>query len=169
MNAFLWNRRRKFLRGNLGSNLRAGFLSASLILIALPAFAGLGEDFSSVQADQAHMQGALRSTQTAAYTVHEITAPSGVIVREYVSSSGKVFGVAWQGPWPPDMRQILASYFDNYRQASQAQANSHAGRRPLVIDQPELVLQSGGHMRSFTGRAYVPSLLPAGVSAETIQ
>src|ERR1700731_1152653 len=80
VNAFLWNRRRKFLRGNLGLNLRTGFLSASLILIALPAFAGLGEDFSSVQADQAHMQGALRSTQTAAYTVHEITAPSGVIV-----------------------------------------------------------------------------------------
>jgi hypothetical protein len=77
--------------------------------------------------------------------------------------------VAWQGPWRPDMRQILSNYFENYRQASQAQVNSHAGRRPLVIQQPELVLESGGHMRSFMGRAYIPALLPAGVSAETIQ
>jgi len=115
------------------------------------------------------MQGVLRSTEAAAYTVHEINAPTGIIVREYVSASGKVFGVAWQGPWPPDMRQVLANYFDTYRQASQAQANSHPGRRPVVIDQPDLVVQSGGHMRSFIGRAYVPALLPAGVTAETIQ
>jgi len=147
----------------------AVMMLASAVLLSLPAFAGLGDDASSVQADQAHMQAALRSTQTAAYTVHEITAPTGTIVREYVSAAGKVFGVAWQGPWRPDMRQILSNYFENYRQASQAQVNSHAGRRPLVIQQPELVLESGGHMRSFMGRAYIPALLPAGMSAETIQ
>jgi hypothetical protein len=145
-------------------------LLATMPIIALPAFAGLGEDVSSVQADQAHVQGSLRTTQTEAYTVHEIQAPTGTVVREYVSpTSGKVFAVAWQGPWPPDMRQILANYFAQFQQAAQAQVNSHAGRRPLVIEQSGFVMRSGGHMRSFAGHAYIPAMLPQGVSAEAIR
>jgi len=144
----------------------AAVLSATLLMMDSPALAGLGEDVSSVQADQAQMLGSLRSTQTQSYAVHEIQSATGTTVREYVSG-GKVFAVAWQGPWPPDMRQILASYFDQYQQA--AQASSRAGRRPLVIEQPGLVVQSGGHMRSFAGRAYIPEMLPPGVSGEAIQ
>jgi len=155
--------------GRAKVSLWAGILSAMFILIALPAFAGLGEAASSVEADQVHMQGALRSTQTQAYAVHEITAAPGTVVREYVSTSGKVFAVALQGPWPPDMRQILAGYFEQYHQAVQTQANSRAGRRPLLIEQPGLVVQSGGHMRSFAGRAWVPEMLPPGVSREEIR
>jgi hypothetical protein len=151
------------------NSFRAAVLSVSLVLLGLPAFAGLGEDSSSVEADQAHMQGQRRITQASSYSVHEIKAPTGTIIREYVSPSGQVFGVAWQGPWLPDMRQILASYFETYRQASDAQANSHTGRRPLVIKQPDVVVRSGGHMRSFSGQAYVPALLPKGVTAATIQ
>jgi hypothetical protein len=147
----------------------AAILSASLVLLALPAFAGLGEDSSSVDADQAHIQGERRITQASSYSVHEIKAPTGTIVREYVSASGQVFGVAWQGPWLPNMQQILASYFETYRQASEVQANSHTGRRPLVINQADLVVRSGGHMRAFAGQAYVPTLLPKGVTAATIQ
>jgi hypothetical protein len=150
-------------------SLWAGLLSATMLVIALPAFAGLGEAASSVQADQARMQGSLRTTQTQAYTVHEINSATGTVVREYVSPSGKVFAVAWQGAWPPDMRQILAGYFDQYQKAAQIQANSRAGRRPLLIDQPGLVVQSGGHMRSFAGRAYIPEMLPQGVAKEEIR
>jgi Protein of unknown function (DUF2844) len=150
------------------SFLWAAILSATLPMIDLPAWAGLGEDVSSVQADQAKMLGSLRSTQTQAYAVHQIQAANGTVVREYVSG-GKVFAVAWQGPWPPDMRQILASYFDQYQQAAQTQVSSRAGRRPMKIEQPGLVVQSGGHMRSFAGRAYIPEMLPPRVSAEAIQ
>ena len=148
---------------------RASVLSATMLISVLPAFAGLGEAASSVQDDQAHMYGTLRTTQTQAYTVSEIQSPTGVTVREYISPSGKIFGVAWQGPWPPDMRQILASYFDQYQQAAQSQIRSHAGRRPLMIEQPGLVVQAGGHMRSFAGRAYIPEMLPQGVSAEEVR
>ncbi len=150
------------------SALWATMLAASICL-SLPAFAGLGEEASSIDADQAHMQGERRTTQAAAFSVHEIKTPTGLTVREYVSSSGQVFGVAWQGPWPPDMRQILANYFETYRQAAEAQANWHTGRKPLIIRQPEFVMHSGGHMRSFNGRAYVPSLLPSSVTPESIQ
>lgn len=143
-------------------------LSAAVLMIHSPALAGLGEDVSSVHADRAQMLGSLRSTQTQSYAVHEIHGATGTTVREYVSG-GKVFAVAWQGPWPPDMRQILAGYFDQYQQAAQTEVSSHAGRRPLKIEQPGLVVQSGGHMRSFAGRAYVPEMLPPGVSVEAIQ
>jgi hypothetical protein len=153
---------------NLG--LWATILSALAVFSAMPAFAGLGEDVSSVDADQAHMQSSRRTiTQMQAYTLHEIQSPTGTIVREYVSSSGKVFAVAWQGAWPPDMRQVLANYFAQYQQAAQAQVNSRTGRKPLVLEQPGIVIHAGGHMRSFAGRAYVPGLLPQGVSAEEIR
>jgi Protein of unknown function (DUF2844) len=144
-------------------------LGATLLLASLPAFAGLGEDADSVAADQAHMQASLRITQTQAYTLREMRAPTGTVVREYVSPSGIVFGVAWQGPWPPDMRHILANYFGQYQQAAQAEATSRGGRRPLVIELPGFVLQSGGHMRSFAGRAYIPQMLPRGTVAEAIR
>jgi hypothetical protein len=146
------------------------FVFSVVFGLAVPAFAGLGDDASSVQADQAHMLGTLKTTQTQAYTVNEIQAPTGIVVREYVSpTSGKVFGVAWQGAWPPDMRQVLASYFTQYQQAAQAQADLRAGRHPLLIALPGLVVESGGHLRSFVGRAYVPGSVPQGMSAEAIR
>jgi hypothetical protein len=152
------------------SVLRPAIISAAMLMISIQAFAGLGENVSSVLADQARMQGSLRTTQSASYTVHEITAASGVVVREYVSpATGKIFAVAWQGSWPPNMRQVLADYFAPYQQAAQAQANLHAGRRPLLINQAGLVVESGGHMRSFTGRAYIPDMLPEGVKTEAIR
>jgi Protein of unknown function (DUF2844) len=146
---------------------------AGIALIALalsfPASASLGGDMTTVQADQMHMQGTLRSTNTQAYTVHEIHAPNGVAVREFVSPAGKVFGVAWQGPAHPDLQQVLGTYFDQFTQAVQAERARHSGHGPLLIQTPGLVVQLGGHMRAFAGRVYVPQMMPAGVRAEEIR
>ena len=149
--------------------LSVGILLTTTLVTISPAFAALGEPASSVQADQVHMQGTLRTTQTKAYAIHEIRAATGTIVREYVSSPGRVFAVAWQGPWPPDMRQILGSYFEQYQQAVQAETISRAGRKPLRIEQPGFVVRAGGHLRSYAGHAYIPDMLPRGVNAEEIQ
>jgi len=143
--------------------------TAALIAAAMPAGASLGGDAASIQADQVHMQGSRRTTAAKSYTVHEIQGASGTVVREFVSAEGKVFGVAWQGPWPPDMRQVLGAYFDQYVQANQAQRGTRVRRRPILINQPGLVVQVGGHLRAFAGRAYVPEMLPSGVRAENIQ
>jgi hypothetical protein len=161
----IFSSRRRFLP----IGLYAAILSITTLMIATPAFAALGEDASSVQTDTAHMQGSLRSTQSQAFTVHEITAATGTTVREYASPSGKIFAVAWQGPWLPNMRQLLSSYFAQYEQALQAGGPGRAGRRPLLIEQPGLVVQSGGHMRFFFGRAYIPQMMPQGVRAEDIR
>jgi hypothetical protein len=116
------------------------------------------------------MQGALlRIARSDAYTVHEMQSASGTTVREYVSSNGTVFAVAWQGPWMPDLRQMLGAYFDDYQRALQTPSGKRRARGSLTIDLPDLMVQISGHPRAFSGRAYVPRLMPLRVQAETIR
>jgi hypothetical protein len=141
----------------------------AMLVVPLPVCAALGGDASSVQADQAKMQGTLRSTSADAYTVHEIQTAAGVAVKEYASPAGKVFAVTWQGPAHPDLRQLLGDYFDPYVQALQEQRAQRHGHGPVLIQQAGLVVQITGHVRSFMGRAYVPQMVPAGVKAEELR
>jgi hypothetical protein len=150
-------------------NLRIPRGLLALLLLPLPACASLGGDVTTVQADQAKMQGSLRTTSSDSYTLHEIQSPTGVAVKEYVSTAGKVFAVTWQGPIHPDLRQLLGTYFDQFVQAEQAQRAQRRGRGPVQIQQPGLVVQVSGHMRAFLGKAYVPQMLPTGVRAEDIR
>ena len=145
--------------------------SAALIALGLclPAFAALGGDLSSVQADQAHMKASIKTTTGQAFTLHEIKTPMGSIVHEYVSSEGKVFAVAWRGPSMPPMQQILGTYFQQFSDGVQAHHAAHVGRSPLNIQEPGLVVQSSGHPRGYFGRAYVPQMLPQGVTPDQIR
>jgi Protein of unknown function (DUF2844) len=122
-----------------------------------------------VVTDQARLQGGLQSTQMASFTVHEIRPQTRIVIREYLAPSGKVFAVSWQGAWLPDMQLLLGSYFQQYADAARAQTSAHPGRRPLQIVLPDFVFQQLGHMRSFTGRAYLPQMLPVGVHPEEIR
>jgi hypothetical protein len=140
-----------------------------MLTLSLPALAALGGDVSSVQEDKAQMKGTLKTTENEAYTIHEITAPGNTVVKEYVSPAGKVFAIAWHGQFIPNMQQLLGTYFDQYAQAAKEQRESHPGRHPLNIQQPGLVFQNGGHMRSYVGRAYVPDMVPQGVNVDALQ
>jgi len=144
-------------------------LALLMFLLPLPALAALGGDVESVHQDQAQMKGTLKTTEGTTFTVHEIKDDTGTTVREYVSPAGSVFGVSWQGPFMPSMQQILGSYFHQYSAAAQAQRSAHHGRAPLKIEQPALVVESSGHMRFYSGRAYDPSKLPQGVGANDIR
>ncbi|MBZ5572591.1 MAG: DUF2844 domain-containing protein [Acidobacteriia bacterium] len=157
---------------------RAGFsqvwlMAAALVTVGLgsPAFAALGGDANSVQADQIHMKATaqIRVSPNGAYSVHELQSPHNTVVREFISSDGRVFGVAWRGPFVPNMRQILGTYFQQYSAAAREAKSKYVGRRPLNIQQPGLVVQTGGHMRSYSGRAYVPEMVPQGVSVNEIR
>jgi hypothetical protein len=140
--------------------------AAVFVLLPMPAFAALGDNAASVLTDQARMKGTLRSTDLKTYVMHEITAPAGNVVREYVSPAGAVFGVAWEGQFPPNFQQLLGPY---YQQAQQATSQQPRPRRaPIAIETPGLVFQQTGHPRSFHGVAYIPQLLPSGVQASDI-
>jgi hypothetical protein len=144
--------------------LAAGFF---VLLLCSPAFAALGQDVSSVQADGAHMKAAVNVLPGPAYSIHEMHVPTGTTVREFVSPAGQVFGVSWQGAQIPDLRQLLGEHFDEYMQA--AQSSERVSRGVVHIETGDLVFESGGHMKFLVGRAYLRSKLPEGASADVVR
>ncbi|MGH8336733.1 MAG: DUF2844 domain-containing protein [Gammaproteobacteria bacterium] len=145
-------------------NVKSYALAGATLIAALsPCIVGaaLGQPEASVQADVARLRGSSKVTEHADYRVHEIQLPSGTSVREFVGPDGRVFAVAWNGPTVPNLRQALGQYFDNYIAVAKAK---HPGHHRLQIQQSDLVVQASGHMRSFSGRAYLPQAVPAGVS-----
>lgn len=130
------------------------------------ALAALGGDVASVEADRAHMKAQRRVFAIQRFSVQEMQTSYGTTVREYVSPAGKVFAVAWEGPHMPDLQQLFGDYFAAYQDAAKA---TRKGRGPLSIEQPGLVVHSGGRARGYAGRAYVPQLVPQDVSLDEIK
>jgi hypothetical protein len=131
-----------------------------------PAYAVLGQTVATVQSDRTRLHGELRAVARQGYSVQEITSPNRSVVREYVSPQGMVFGIAWQSPSMPDLSQLLGSYFPAFQKQAQSNSRTH---RAFSMKTDQLVVESGGHMRAFQGRAYVPSLLPSGITPAVIQ
>jgi hypothetical protein len=177
---------------------RAGIVSALAFFGSLsavqPAHAGLGGAPMTPPTDasvSSHVvqpaagaassaQGVMRSASGAAssssaspspsYTVRETTLGNGTVVREYVAADGAVFGIAWRGPQMPDLNDLLGTYFPQYVSGVKAvRAARGGGHGPVTVDQSGLVVHSGGHMGAFSGQAWLPPALPAGVSGSDIQ
>jgi hypothetical protein len=141
-----------------------------LTIVPSSAFAALGGSVTSVDADRVHVQGALmRIVRNDAFALHEIRSASGTMIREYVNGSGTVFAVVWDGPWLPDLRQVLGDHFDRYQAAMRARQSAKTGHGVVAINDGGLVVQMSGHPRAFTGRAYVPALMPAGMQPESLR
>ncbi len=159
---------KKGFSNRLARSMSKALAACVVLVFCLPALASLGGDVSSIEADGAHMKASAKITQTDGYQVHEMKTASGTVVKEYASPTGRVFAVTWQGQFVPDMQQILGAYFQQFSTALQAQ-KKHYGHTPLNIQEPGLVVQTGGHMRAYVGRAYVPEMLPQGVKADEIK
>jgi len=149
--------------------------SAVFFALAFPAsvFASLGGTVSSVETDRVQTRSALIRIQRATgggYTVHEMLSPTGTTVREYYGSDGVVFGVAWDGEWTPDLRQLFGNYFDQYQQSlTAARRAGRTAHSHVAINENGLVVQASGHARSSYGVAYVPSLIPSGVTPDVVR
>jgi len=146
-----------------------GMALVLLLPTSLPfnAIAALGGPASSVAVDQTRMKAMRQVKAGTAFNIHEITTDTGTVVREYVSSaSGQVFAVTWQGPFMPDLKQVLGDHFATFVEST---GQERIGRGHALVSRPEVVIHSGGHMRSFTGKAYLPGQLPEGVRIEDIR
>ncbi len=153
---------------NMTKRLSWLILSFAMLLGSAPAaWAVLGQPVASVENDRQRMQGELRQIPDRGFTVQQITTPARIVVKEYVSPSGVVFGVSWRGPSPPDLSQLLGNYFPQFRQA--ASVRPRVRTRHLSVHTDQLVVETGGHMRDLRGRAYVPALVPPGVSQASIE
>ncbi len=130
---------------------------------AADARATLGGDAASVAANQQNL-GATRQIQPlASGQRHELALPSGIVVREYVSSSGAVYAITWRGPRMPNLRELLGPYF-----AQLSSGSSQGGHHRMSLTGTDLVVRSSGHGHTFAGRAWVPSLVPPGVALDTL-
>jgi hypothetical protein len=130
------------------------------------AHAELGGPVSTVQTDGARMSARMVSEDMGGYTRHTLTRPNGGIVHELTNASGHVFAVTWSGPGKPDLRALLGPYFETFQASNGATGRGMRSlRRPPQVNQPDIQIETGGHMGWFRGVAFVPSLAPAGFSA----
>jgi hypothetical protein len=141
------------------------------IFIFLPvrqAMATLGELSESVDTDRKAFSAVQRAPITRqGYTIHEFQTGSNV-VREYISPSGVVFAVAWNGLSQPDLTTLLGSYLGEYQEALR-QMPRERGKRQFKVKTNGIIVEKWGHMRSVHGRAYIPALIPSGVCIDEIK
>jgi len=148
--------------------MKTAILAWSVLLaIAAPVFAALGEGEETVSADQAKFRAAKTSvSERGTFRLHEASRGDGSLIREYVNPQGKVFAVSWRGPVMPDLSQLLGSNFAAFHEKLQFKTSR---RRIATVQEGDLVVESTGHARGFYGRAYLMSMLPAGVTEAMIQ
>jgi hypothetical protein len=140
------------------------FAAASISLFcASEALAVLAGDLASVGRDALAFGASTSQTAKGVATVHTQALSNGLLVRQYVDASGLVFAVAWEGPVLPDFERLLGTAFQTYAAAVRQQ------KRGVFIQNPDLVIESGGMMRSFAGRAFLPAKLPANLTAQDIR
>jgi len=156
---------------NRARSIRTWAKAAMFLVLGLPLPASgvLGANTDSVQNDQVYLQADVRIVGGEMYVIHELRTPTGIVVREYVSPDQQVFAATWRSPFIPDLKQLLGGYFDQYLQAVKKLRQGQVGHSSLNIRQSDIVFQASGHMRPYFGRAYDPSLVPAGVGADALR
>lgn len=157
-----------------------GVVVSTLALAVAPAYAALGDAPTwsvgtvspGTSGDVAAGPVAVRrmSAVAVAYTVNSTTLTSGTVVHEYVGQNGSVFAITWQGPRLPQLGMLFGKYFSVYVDSlDKMRAARGGGIGTAVVQRTDLVVQSGGHMGDFSGRAWLPAVLPHGVTTDDIQ
>ena len=156
------------MNGRLSALAAVGLLCMAVWLAPAPAKAGLGRAYDSVDTDRLMLGARIASVGAGPYTVHTLTLPNQGMVKEFTRSDGKVFAVLWRAPGRPDLRQLLGDNFDTM-QADNAARIGRRTRRPIGVNRPGLLVQSGGHPGAYWGAAVMPQLQPAGFSASDLK
>jgi hypothetical protein len=152
-------------RGCCPRRIQSLWLLAAMLAPGI-ALAALGEDASTVERDVKQMRAQRAVTASSAYSVHELQLPGGTLVREYVTTTNRVFAIAWNGPSIPDLQQLLGAYFPRFTAAAQGLGRA---RRPVAVEASDLVIHTAGHTRAFSGVAYLPNQMPSGVRPEQLR
>ena len=142
----------------------------SVLLPVSVAHAELGGTMTGTQANSTRYAqgGAPVTLLNGAVLMRTSVDAGGTTVNEYASSAGRIFAYTWQGPTMPDLPTLLGSYNASYRAGA---ADGPSGQRDLHasrVAQTDVVVESGGQMRSYVGRAWLPAGLPAGVTPDDL-
>ncbi|WP_236598666.1 DUF2844 domain-containing protein [Ramlibacter monticola] len=140
----------------------AAVLLALVTGAACSALDGAPSDFPAARVQRT----AANTSEGVAYADVSRTLKSGTVVHEFVDATGAVFALSWSGPFKPDLKRLLGRHFDRLHDgAGKRQAN----RSSVDIQASDFVVQSGGHMGAFEGRAWLPSRLPAGFDTQEMK
>jgi hypothetical protein len=154
---------------NIGMNHHRALAAVTLLALSAaalwgsPCRAALGGDAASVALDRSALHGDLSATLVPHVRIQEITNIDGMRVREYLDGRGMVFAVTWSGPAIPDLRQLLGVYFDEY-QAALRNLKPAGLHRSIRVAGPSVEVELSGHMRAYSGRAYLTAQVPAQIS-----
>ncbi|MDR5854294.1 DUF2844 domain-containing protein [Caballeronia sp. LZ062] len=110
----------------------------------------------------------MHRAQSGLVSYRESTDAHGIVVREYVDSAGTVYAVSWRGPAMPNVEALLGAYFSRFRDGASATAGD-AGLHAARVSNGNLMVENRTQLREFSGRAWLASALPAGVSAADIE
>jgi len=136
----------------------ARFALALSALLSTPALAALGDDVSTVAADQARFHADLTVAQRGNYAVHQLAMPAGVRLRHFVGSNGTVFAVSWSGGWRPNLRDVMGRHYDDFIAATRGMPLKRGVAR---IETHGMVVVMGGPQRASFGHVYLTDLVPA--------
>jgi hypothetical protein len=102
-------------------------------------------------------------------TIHEIRLADGSGIKEYVNAAGVVFAVSWRTRLKPDLAALLGAQFAVHAATGHTASGVAGIKQQQSIRQPNLVVHQAGRMSAFAGLAYVPTLVPEGINAETLR
>ena len=126
-------------------------LCASALVLSKPGGAAIGRSADSVEADRTALSGVGGAVTVGnGYSVHQINY-GGTAAREYVSSDGTVFAVAWNGTRHPDLSVLLGAYAGSYKEVLRG-TTRQPGVRHLSLKADGVVVQKWGHVRNLRGR-----------------
>lgn len=92
----------------------------------------------------------------------------GTTINEYASANGQIFAYTWRGPTMPDLQTLLGKYAAPYRLAAADHLATDGSLHAAHVESAGIVVESGGQMRSYSGRAWIPAALPVGVSPDEL-
>lgn len=146
--------------------LQSVFFKSTFLLSLIGSttvFAALGERDAEVRTFAQVHSRVVRTN--AAFKVRESIIPGGTVLHEYVNADGIVFAVSWHGPSHVDPTKTLGRYTQEATEAHQEHRRRVIARQAIArVETENIVSERSGHMGDLRGLAYVPALLPAGVT-----
>lgn len=141
------------------------FTIFNIFLLALPlaSQAELGGNLASINQEQKTFGSTLSSSPQTGYTIYSQTINPGLVLKEYLATNGNVFAITWKGPNLPNFQVVLGAYYSNYLTALQNNP------RAIFVQNDNIVIESGGVMGGYLGRAYLPKQFPVGMTPADLQ
>lgn len=149
-----------------------GIALSVIVAVCATSFAAReaqGELGGTAAAPETSASGVQRLSAARAFQVRSSVDAGGTTINEYSTSNGRIFAYTWQGPTMPDLAQLLGPYAQRYRDNATAQLNALGNLHASRVEQPDVIVESGGLMRSYAGRAWLPAALPPGFSPSDLR